>query len=278
MITPLWPYPAAMIKVRQRRIVVIADLHIGWEMSLSGKGIHVPTQTPKLMGRLKELLSRYKPEELLILGDVKHTVATAEVSEWHDVPDFFVELRKLVQKVRVIRGNHDGNLEPLLPENIELLPATGIILGKVGLFHGHQWPSADVLTCKTIVMGHVHPVVSLRDPAGFRIMRQVWIKALCDREQLARTMMQRHKLQSTLGNESGHCQTGPKVLQLFIMPSFNEFLGGRPLNERRIGTGTEAKVAVGPILHSEAVDMDRAETYLLDGNFLGTLSDLRMLS
>jgi putative SbcD/Mre11-related phosphoesterase len=275
MITPLWPHPAALIKVQQKRIIVLADLHIGWEMAVSGKGIHIPTQTPKLLGRLKDLILRYKPEELLILGDVKHTIATAEASEWHDVPDFFNEARKLVHTISVVRGNHDGNLEPLLPESIELLPATGTILGKVGFFHGHQWPSMDVLTCKAIVMGHVHPVVSLRDPAGFRITRQVWIKANCNRKQLATTLKQKHKSASaeqarTRGHES-------EFLQLFIMPSFNEFLGGRPMNERNVGPDGKTRVTMGPVLRSEAVDMERAETYLLDGSFLGTLGHLRML-
>jgi putative SbcD/Mre11-related phosphoesterase len=272
MITPLWPHPAAIIKAGQKRTMVIADLHIGWEVAVSRKGIHLPTQTPKLLERLKSVVSQYKPEELLILGDVKHTVAAAEKAEWHDVPDFFNELNKCTREIRVIRGNHDGNLEPLLPGNIKLLPGTGIMLGKVGFFHGHQWPSPAILACKTMVMGHVHPVVSLRDPAGFRITRPVWIKANCDRKQLEKALMQRHKLEGAENHD-----TESEVLQLFIMPSFNDFLGGRPLNEKRLDHDGQAEMVVGPIFRSQAVDMERAETYLLDGTFLGTLGQLRML-
>ncbi|HXX87015.1 MAG TPA: hypothetical protein VEH86_01020, partial [Candidatus Acidoferrum sp.] len=68
-----------------------------------------------------------------------------------------------------------------------------------------------------------------------------------------------------------------EFLQLLIMPSFNEFLGGRPMNERSVGADGKAGVMMGPVLRSEAVDMDMAETYLLDGSFLGTLGELRML-
>jgi putative SbcD/Mre11-related phosphoesterase len=271
MTTPLWPYAAALIKARQRRTMVIADLHIGWEMAVSRRGIYVPSQTPKLLAKLEELVRRYSPQDLIILGDVKHTVATAEMSEWHDVPDFFSELRPLVQKIRVIRGNHDGNLEPLLPENIELLPTTGIVLGRTGFFHGHRWPPLSVLECKTIVMGHVHPVVSLRDPAGFSIARQVWIRINCNREQLAKTLSQKYKLRTVRPVES-------EPLQLFIIPSFNDFLGGRPLNERRLDCDGQPRGVVGPILRSEAVDMETAEVYLLDGTYLGTLSQLRTLA
>jgi metallophosphoesterase superfamily enzyme len=58
------------------------------------------------------------------------------------------------------------------------------------------------------------------------------------------------------------------------MPSFNEFLGGKPLNKGKAGK----ERIVGPVLRSEAVDMENAETYLLDGTYLGTLSQLKTLS
>lgn len=281
MITLLFPHPAALIKTEEAKILVIADLHIGWELALSKKGIHVPSQTPKLLEKLKSLVSKYKPEELLILGDVKHTVATAEAGEWHDIPDFFSELGKQVHKIHVIRGNHDGNLEPMLPENIELLPATGIVLGGVGFFHGHQWPSPSILKCRTLVMGHVHPVVAFRDPAGFRITRQVWVKAGCDKTKLARTLLQKHKVKITGSVEETllkHYAAKLKVQQLFLTPSFNDFLGGKPLNERRFGDDQKTRMITGPVLRSEAVDLEKAETYLLDGTFLGTLDQLRSLS
>ena len=281
MITPLTPYPAALLKARKARTLVIADLHIGWEIALSQRGIHVPTQTPKLLQKLKSLISACKPEKLLILGDVKHTVATAEIGEWQDIPDFFNELKKQIQEIHIIRGNHDGNLEPLLPENIEILPATGITLGEVGFFHGHRWPSPILLKCKTLIMGHIHPVVAFRDPAGFRITSQVWVKASCDKTQLTKVLLQKHKVkieknpQETLWK---HYKIKPRTSQLFIMPSFNDFLGGKPLNKRKLGENAKTKRIVGPVLRSEAVDVDNAETYLLDGTFLGTLNQLRILS
>jgi metallophosphoesterase superfamily enzyme len=70
----------------------------------------------------------------------------------------------------------------------------------------------------------------------------------------------------------------PRSSQLFIMPSFNDFLGGRPLNERRLFKKTEREMVTGPVLRTAAVDMKDAEAYLLDGTFLGTLEQLRSLS
>ncbi|MDI6847579.1 MAG: metallophosphoesterase [Candidatus Bathyarchaeia archaeon] len=281
MITPLTPYPAALLKARKSRTLVIADLHIGWEIALSQRGIHVPTQAPKLLQKLKSLISACKPEKLLILGDVKHTVATAEIGEWQDIPDFFNELKKQIQEIHIIRGNHDGNLEPLLPENIKILPATGITLGEVGFFHGHRWPSPTLLKCKTLIMGHIHPVVAFRDPAGFRITSQVWVKASCDKTQLTKVLLQKYKVKIEKNPEETlwkRYKIKPKTSQLFIMPSFNDFLGGKPLNKRKLDENAKTKRIVGPVLRSEAVDVENAETYLLDGTFLGTLNQLRILS
>ncbi len=281
MITPLRPHPAALIRTQKTRTMVIADLHIGWEMALSQKGIYVPTQMPKLLQTLKKLLSIYKPSKLLILGDVKYTVVTADIGEWHDIPDFFDELRKQIKEICIIRGNHDGNLEALLPERIRILPATGTILGEVGVFHGHRWPSPSLLRCKTILMGHVHPIVVFRDPAGFRVTRQVWVKAQCNTIELTRAILEKNRVkiendpQETLRK---HYKIRPKTSQLFIMPSFNDFLGGRPLNERKSSVSAKPEIIVGPVLRLKAVDMENAETYLLDGTFLGTLNQLKLLS
>ena len=281
MITPVPNHPAIMVSHRKEKILAIADLHIGWEMALSEKGIHVPSQTHKLLARLTSLISTFKPEKLLILGDIKHTIATAVTAEWHDVPEFFGELRKQVGEICIVRGNHDGNLEPLLLENMKILPATGVAFGAVGFFHGHQWPSPTLLKCDTLVMGHVHPVVALRDPAGFRITKQVWIKANCDGIELAKILLQKSKIKVEKSLEETlreHYKIEVKTSRLFIMPSFNDFLGGRPLNERRIKGTARGEMVVGPVLRSKAVDIENAEAYLLDGTFLGTLNQLRTLS
>ena len=277
MITPLPPYAVASLSTRETSILVIADLHVGWEMALSSKGIHVPSQMPKLLARLSTVLSEYKPDKLLILGDVKHTIATAEMGEWHDIPDLFNELKKKTREILVIRGNHDGNLEPLLPDGIELLPATGFAVGETGFFHGHQWPTPSILQCKSLVMGHVHPVVAFRDPAGFRITRQVWVKARCNRQKLAHAILQRRSKKEE-AKEIESLSAEPETLELLIMPSFNDFLGGRPLNESRLSSGAMNETMAGPVLRSDAVDLENAETFLLDGTFLGTLNQLRHLS
>ena len=280
MLKLLLPHPAALIKTEKAKTLVIADPHLGWEMALQDKGIHVPSQSSKLLQKLATLLSKYKPDKLLILGDIKYTVVSAKPGEWHDIPDFFNELKNYVKDITIVRGNHDANLEPLLPESVNLLPATGTVEDNVGLFHGHKWPSPALLRGKTLIMGHLHPVVVFRDPAGFKITRQVWIKAKCDTTQLSKTLLQKQriKIQGTPEETvKKHYNFKPRTTQLFIMPSFNDFLGGRPINETKQRRKGQNSTMIGPVLRSEAVEIDNAEIYLLDGTYLGTLNQLRRL-
>ncbi len=280
MLILLLPHPAALIKTEKTKTLLIADPHIGWETALQEKGIHIPSQTQKLLSKLTVIINQYKPNELVILGDVKYTVIKAELGEWHDIPDFFSELTKIISNISIVRGNHDANLDPLLPEKVELLPATGAVIGDVGVFHGHMWPSPALLACKTLVMGHVHPVVVFKDPAGFKVNRQVWMKAKCNTELLTKNLLQKHnvKIEGTLTETlEKNYNIKAKARQLFIMPSFNDFLGGRPINEMHPRKGVGSEALIGPVLRSEAVDVNDAEIYMLDGIYLGTLSQLKKI-
>lgn len=280
MLTLLMPNPAALIKTGKTKTLVIADPHLGWEMALQEKGIHVPSQTPKLLEKLKALLIKYKPDSLLILGDVKYTVVASEPGEWREIPEFFNQISPHVSEIGIVRGNHDGNLESMLPENVTMHPASGVVVGDVGLFHGHKWPSPAVLGCKTLLMGHLHPVVVFRDPAGFKLNKQIWMKANVNPEALAKILLQKHgvKIEGTVAETlKKHYRVKLRAAQVFMMPSFNDFLGGRPVNESKPQKELGSETLIGPVLRSEAVDVDNAELYLLDGTYLGTLNQLREL-
>ncbi|UCC58769.1 MAG: metallophosphoesterase [Candidatus Bathyarchaeum sp.] len=279
-IEPVQPYPALLLQKDSDRALVVSDLHIGWERLLSQRGVHVPSQTPKIKNMMLRLVKECKPTRLIFLGDIKDAIAKVEIEEWRDIPDFFETINEKVSDIQVVLGNHDGNLEPLLPETIKIIPPTGAIFGDVGLFHGHAWPAPELLGCSSLVTGHVHPTVAIRDPMGFRMTRQVWVKAPCDGEKLAKSLLKHlsAKINSnSLSILNSKVKGKLKVSQLFIMPSFNQFLGGRPINERK--RGKKKTIAfIGPILRSGSVNLNDAEIYLLDGTFLGTVDQLKALS
>jgi len=280
-LNPLSPHAALIINEDSKKTLVISDLHIGWEIALVEEGIYVPSQTAKLLEKLKRIIVSEKPDRLLVLGDVKHTVAKIETEEWRDVPRFFEEICKIVPEVQVIPGNHDGEIEALLPEKVEILPPRGIIVGDIGLFHGHTWPLLEMLNCKSLVIGHVHPVITFRDPIGFRITRQVWVKAPCNSRMLAKSMLKGHNLRmkrkESIDEFLGKLDISLNVDSLIIMPSFNDFLGGQAVNTYSLAKKQKFKGFIGPVLRSGSIDFEKAEIFLLDGTFLGSLSRLRKL-
>ncbi|KYH42418.1 MAG: Phosphoesterase [Candidatus Bathyarchaeota archaeon B63] len=279
MLRLLSPHAALSITHDSEKTLVISDLHIGWEMSLMEEGVHVPSQTGKLIERLRGIISSEKPDNLLILGDIKHAVAKIETEEWRDVPMFFDEVTRMVPKVQVVPGNHDGDIEALLPEDVTLLPPRGITIGDFGLFHGHTWPFLEMLSCRTLIIGHVHPVITFRDPIGFRITRQIWVKAPCNSGMLARAMLRGHGLRvrrdespdEALSRLNIHIAVG----NLIIMPSFNDFLGGQAVNTYGLVRQERFKGFIGPVLRSGSIAFENAEIYLLDGAYLGSLGRLR---
>jgi len=281
LITPVKNYPALLIQKQKERILVVADLHIGWEVKLVEQGIHVPSQTPKILEKIIQLIENCKPTGIIFLGDVKHAIAKVEMEEWRDIPDFFEAIANRVSNIQVIPGNHDGNLEPLLPELVKVLPPTGIVSGDVGLFHGHTWPAPELLKCRDLVTGHVHPTVAFRDPLGFRITRQVWVKAKCNGSHLAKSLLKSLNIKSAkdpIDLLQKHFKIKFKALNLFIMPSFNDFLGGKPINEKNLGKDQKLSAFIGPILRSKSVNIDDSEVYMLDGTFLGTVNQLKTMA
>jgi putative SbcD/Mre11-related phosphoesterase len=275
---PIGSEPALLLRHKKERVVVVGDLHIGWEVTLSQQGIHIPSQTGKMLQRLIAIIESEHPSRLIMLGDVKHSVTGAELEEWRDVPDFFEQLVKLVPSVQVILGNHDGNLEPLTPSKVEMLPTSGTALwNRFGLLHGHAWPSPAILGCETLILGHLHPAVTLRDALGYRLTKPAWVTASCDPKKLlagtlkAAGIRSKGDLQKTL-TERFHVKLA--AARCVFVPPFNDFLGGRPVNSKKIEE-THAGERLGPILRSGAVDMDDAEVHLLDGTYLGRVRQLK---
>jgi len=277
---PIRPYPALLLQEESERILVVTDLHLGWEAALAEKGIHVPSQTPKILTKMLRLIKSCRPTRLILLGDVKHGVARVKMEEWRDVPAFFENLGKKVPKIQVVPGNHDGNLEPLLPADVEILPTKGVVVGDLGLFHGHSWPAPELLGCRTLITGHVHPVVAFRDPLGFRITRQVWVKTIVDQPRLARFLLKYLGVKvdaDPLGLLEEDFDVKVRVERFFIMPSFNDFLGGQTINRKSMGRDATSREFIGPVLRSKCADMDGAELFLLDGTFIGSVEQLRGL-
>jgi len=276
-IRPLIPFPVLLIEERSERTLVVADLHIGWEISLVDKGIHIPSQITRIQKKLLQVIEASKPERIIFLGDLKQAIPRISFEEWKSVPEFLEAVQKHVSDVSVVLGNHDGELEPLTPRSVKIFPSGGIVVGKeerFGLFHGHAWPSPKVLEREVLVMGHIHPILLFRDTLSVWTMGQVWVKAKCDPHRLAKAYLKYLNVKATSAPEKTLREKlgiELKEATLIIMPAFNDLVGGVSINrlERRL---------IGPMLGSGSVRLNDAELYLLDGTYVGAVKQLQMHS
>lgn len=244
--------PEPLLRVRNReKVLVFADIHIGYEAGLRRRGVMVPSQTRALLDGLLAAVERERPDRLVVLGDVKHTVPGASGQERDELPMFFRELRERVP-VEVVPGNHDGRLEDLVGDRVPVSPRTGKVVDGVAYMHGHTWPPPSFLRRPALVLGHDHLVVELRDEVGGRQRERVWIRTRLDPSKLPQHLRP-------------HARPGMEVL---LAPAYNSILGGVPVNG---GGGF-----MGPLLRCGAVDVPNGETYLLDGTYLGRVADLQV--
>ncbi|MDD1662850.1 MAG: metallophosphoesterase, partial [Methanomicrobiales archaeon] len=68
------PEGPALVVENTMRVLVIADLHIGIESDLDVHGIHIPSQGRGRLDRVVTCMEEGKPDLVLLLGDVKHSV------------------------------------------------------------------------------------------------------------------------------------------------------------------------------------------------------------
>ena len=272
-VQPVSPYPVLLFKEAKERTIIVADLHIGWEISLATKGIHIPSQMHRILAKLAEVVRRAKPTRLILLGDIKQTVPRISMEEWKTVPELMEAVQKMVKDVIIVPGNHDGDIEPLVPRSIQIAPADGIVLGeksKLAVFHGHAWPKPEALSADVLVMSHIHPVVRFQDRMGLWTVKQVWVKGKCDGTKMAEGYLKYSNIRPKMNPKETFEErfgVNPRDSRMIIMPTFNDLIGGLSVNRitRRLK---------GPILGSGGVDFGATELYLLDGTFLGTVSQL----
>ncbi len=153
--------------IEDKRVLAIADLHIGYEEALLESGIHLPkSQYPKIKQKIMHLLEELDPEVLVIVGDIKHEFGEASRQEWVEVFDLLDTLQTRV-KLDVVRGNHDNYLIPILKRRNVPFHDPYFVIDRYLFAHGHKEVPSDVIRrARVIIMGHEHPAITFRDEVG----------------------------------------------------------------------------------------------------------------
>lgn len=154
-----------LIKTKKVKILVIGDLHLGYEGSLRQSGIMVPVSLSKqVMEDFEKIISKIGVvDKIIILGDVKHEFGKILKEEWNGITNFLEHVKNKCKELIVIEGNHDKILNPIL-KKLEIVGKDYFIWENFCFFHGDK--SFEIINSKKIkywIIGHGHPAINLQD-------------------------------------------------------------------------------------------------------------------
>ena len=150
---------------RREKYLVVTDLHIGFESSFISNEIFIGKNTTinDIIDELSEIIDSEKPNSVILLGDIKSSIKNISKIEWNDVPLFFEKIKKKCNII-LIPGNHDANIQRLIPEGVSLISSSGMADNNILFTHGHTMPSENFSHVNKIIMGHIHPVFFKKVP------------------------------------------------------------------------------------------------------------------
>ncbi len=179
-------------------VLIIADVHIGYEEALNKQGVLIPRfQFKEVIKGLEKIFFKLKKEDkkvdkVIVNGDLKHEFGTISEQEWRHTLQLLDFLAKHCNEVVLIKGNHDKILGPIAKkrnvkvmdyyiiknkESIKKLSLNKKSLKelsikkeplknnkKILVIHGDKLPNDKLLKdIDTIIIGHEHPAVSIAD-------------------------------------------------------------------------------------------------------------------
>jgi len=192
-----------------------------------------------------KIIDRTDPDALILLGDVKHSIPSVTRQEFYELPKILTSLREQIP-LHVFPGNHDIGIERYLGP-AEIRPKDGAVIDGVGYLHGHMVP-APSLASHLIIIGHHHPLLSLRDEVGCALQSPAYLRAGLNTAALG-----------MVADAEGTIPT-----RVLFMPSFNEIAG---YDIFRI-----TKSPFSPL--SRNMLREDAEIILADGTYIGPLKSL----
>ena len=239
--------PVMIMMEGKRKYLLLADLHIGFESAFSANKIFLGSNSSikQITTNVKQLIQSEDADSVILLGDIKSSIQYIAKNEWNDIPYFFDEIKKEFD-ITLVPGNHDSNIQKLVPDGVSMISSKGLVIDDVLLTHGHSIPTENFSNVNRIIMGHIHPVF-FQDNSLVNGQR-VWI-SLKSRKDLI------------FPSRSGE-------IQITVIPSFNPYF--------YTTQKPHYKKSISPII--EKIKNDSiAKIITLDGAIIGNETELQGL-
>ncbi len=151
--------------------IVLGDLHLGYERALEQEGMYIPRiNIDSIRDALNDILCKYEPERVVLLGDVKHDFKRARFEEKGEVRRIMGLLTEAAETV-VVKGNHDNYIQNIIGD-LGILTVDHIDIMGFRLEHGHVDSSV-----RPVIIGHEHPSVRIPGAVGGGMKIQCFVHA-----------------------------------------------------------------------------------------------------
>lgn len=162
---------------------MLADVHLGKEAVFQRRGMAIPDGSGESnIAQIQQLLAHYQPQQLLILGDLVHTLPSQHERWIESLQNLIDQLPSVT--FRVVSGNHDKpGTASRLPDAIQWCDSLSVSPFEFL----HDDPSIsnssennnnnpDKLQQGFTISGHLHPCYSLRRRKGPSVRMPVfWV-------------------------------------------------------------------------------------------------------
>jgi len=146
------------------RTLIVADLQLGQEGQLRAAGHGILDRDAEAMRvLLLDMLEATQAKTVVINGDLKHAFGRILPQEREDIHRIVGALQ-MKANVILVKGNHDTLTKPIA-EELGLTLVDSWTDGDTLVLHGHKAPEDDPAfkNAKTVIIGHLHPAVTLSD-------------------------------------------------------------------------------------------------------------------
>lgn len=231
----MYDEPALIASEGDTEYLVVSDLHIGMEIEMSKKGVHLYNATDRMSDRIINIMKEFSLRNIIILGDVKNSILYPETAEIKLLKGFFKLLEGF--NVRIIAGNHDAHLDKIIDRPV----VKELSIGKFGFIHGNRKPAEKMMMVDYIISAHDHVAVKITDKNGAFYEQKAWAIYNISKK--------------TAGD---NYTTFNKKARLISMPAFNDLIMGATL-------GRGSKRGLNPLITNGIFNYKTIEVYNLYG-------------
>ncbi len=157
-------HPSGALWLADSRTLLVADLHLGYSWAQRRRGELGPLADFRARDKLLAVCAELEPARVVFVGDLVHAPRPCEPER------LYIEetLRTLAERAEIVavRGNHDR----AFAREFGHLPLSTVEAwtsdSDVTAIHGDRLERAAIPEAGTLVMGHLHPGLGIREASG----------------------------------------------------------------------------------------------------------------